>query len=446
MPVSTSRIFGPTVALLCLSLLVGCGDGSEAGDDAMLHVQSDLPIGSVAGDKGDGHWGHATECKPIPYVEPLVEPKIVISLDGLTLHLTDEAGDYDRVFPIGVGAMEAGESLTPVSTGFYSGSYYTRTDEAPTIDGPTPDEARWGWNHQCRMWWTSSETGEKMPVFAGLPFIRLAGHPTSAAYGIHGPVDRFYREDGGVLRRGYVSHGCVRMAADDIVEVWGRLQGVRAEVIIQTAVERLPDGTAIDADNWLLSDCQSDADCAFDGGFCKRNTYEGRGFCTRRCERSCPDKAGHPVSFCVPDEDGEGYCTVKSDETLNGSCARYAGFLEKQEVSRPDGSAAADVCVPGSEGWIGDGCLSDDECSTGLCTPIDGGPRGICTEPCDRFCPDREGGFAGTFCAPAPSSVPEDGGMCVARCSSDSDCVVGTTCRAIGRYGQSGLVRRTCLP
>jgi hypothetical protein len=435
--------FGKKLFLAAVLVVTGCTDAMVETEDSEP-IGEDLPMGDVLNDRADGFWGAATECKQMPDLEPLADPKIVVSLDGLTLHLWDEAGTYDKVFPIGVGAIEDGESLTPTSTQYTVGKFHTRTDATPTQDGPTPDAARWGWNQQCRVWWTD-EDGEKLPVFAGLPFIRLAGHPHSASYGIHGPVDQYPLPSGGILRRGYVSHGCIRMSADGIGEVWARLQGHRADVTIQKPVERLSDGTAVQYDPWLLAECSKDSDCDFDGGFCRENEYTGRGFCTKACSRYCPDRAGHAMSFCVPDPDtGEGICTLKAQASTN-SCRRFDGFVEQDGVYRPDRSSSSDVCLPGSQGWIGDGCLADSECDTGYCTPIDGGPRGICAQSCSRYCPDKDG-HAVTFCVNAPESIPDEGGICVARCAGPDDCGLGTTCEASPRHSQSSVVRNACVP
>lgn len=434
------------VSAFCFALFsAACVEEPIEDGPAGEPAGEDLPLGDVFNPKADGFYGAATTCKDIPYVEPLRDPKIVISLDGLTLRLVDRAGAYDRVFPIGVGGIENGESLTPTSTQFPSGTFYTRTDERPVDDGPTASQARWGWNHRCRMWWTD-EDGSKVPVFAGLPFIRLAGHPTSASYGIHGPIDDYTMPSGGVLRRGYVSHGCVRMSSEGIKEVWGRLQGKQAEVVIQKPAERLEDGSAVDFDPWLLSECQSDSDCDFAGGFCQKNDYRGAGFCTMACTKYCPDRAGHPTSFCVDNPHGNGgICTVKSERVTTNYCERLDGFVQYSGVYRPDRSASASVCLPGSKGWIGDRCLEDDECDTGVCTPIEGGPQGICTQSCSRYCPDKDGA-AGTFCIDAPASVPETGGMCVARCHDDDHCPAGTACVESPRYSQSSVVVKSCVP
>lgn len=428
-----------SVGLVALAVFA-CDDATQ--EEASV-VGEDLPVGSVLNPPEDGSWGAATTCKEIPEVEPLKDPRIVVSLDGLTLRLWDAQGDYERVFPVGVGAFEDGASLTPTSTQYAAGKFYTRTDERPVIDGPTPAEARWGWNQKCRMWWTS-EDGDKVPVFAGLPFIRLAGHPTSSSYALHGPVDDYTIPSGGKLRRGYVSHGCVRMAAADIVEVYGRIQGKRAEVTIQKPVERREDGDAIEHQPWMLAQCSADSDC-FTGGVCRQNPYTGEGFCTQTCTKFCPDKAGYAPTFCAKDEDGGGYCTFKADLVRNGACAGLAGFVQQDGVARPDGSATASACVPGSEGWIGDRCLEDDECDLGACTPIAGGPEGVCTAPCTRFCDDKVNA-AKTFCIDAPDSIMDDGGVCVAKCYNDDHCAAGMRCESQPRINQTSVTASVCVP
>ena len=392
--------------------------------------------------KADG-WGHALECKDMPYVQPLTDPAIVISLDGLTLHLIDRAGTYDRVFPVGVGAVEDGESLTPVSTNRSEGVFYTRTDLAPTFDGPTPAQAQWGWNQQCRIWWTD-EDGERVPVFAGLPFIRLQG-PSSSGYGIHGPIDRYRQTDGGDLRRGYVSHGCIRMEAADLAEVYGRISGSRAPVRIQEAIERRSDGRAVDVeDPWLMGECQQDTDCE-SGLFCHDNPYSGRGFCTQTCTKYCPDRYGMPTTFCVTDPDvgGQGICMFH-DTDLSNHCGRFDHFVPVASVSRFNQSwYRRDVCMPGTEGWIGDRCLADHDCIRGYCDSDNANEAGLCTESCSRYCPDLDG-HAVTFCIENPQN--QSAGICTARCVSDDDCSMGSTCQHQPRFSQSWVTRWTCVP
>ena len=435
----------PTLALLAASVLA-CANAPppEAAAPANEEfVGQDLPLGDVEGLKNDGSWGFATTCKAIPGLTPLADPEIVVSLDGLTLHLVDKQGTYDRVFPIGPGAIEDFKSLTPVSTSAPGGVFWARGDVAPVKDGPTPAQAAWGWSYSCRMWWTD-EKGQKSPVFAGLPFIRLEGSPTGA-YGLHGPIDQYTLPSGGNLRRGFVSHGCVRMAAADIVEVFALIQGHKTPVRIQKAIEILDGGVAVDiADRWLLGECAKDADCAFPGGVCKTNLWSGRGFCTKACTSTCPDKTGQPTSFCVtdPEDASKGICTLKPAPTANG-CHRYEGFVEVAGIKRFGGTKTSNACLPGTEHWIGDTCFTSADCTTGLCQKVDGGPAGVCTKACETSCPDQAGGYAGTFCVANPEG---GGGMCTARCTSNDDCAQGTTCESEPRNGMSSPVKTVCLP
>src|SRR5262245_39379864 len=103
-----------SLARMSLACLSAVPFASACSDDHTTEAPagySDLGLGAVDDMKEDGDWGAALTCKPIPSLTPLNDPMIVISLDGLTLHLFDRQGDYDKVFPIGPGAIENGKSL-----------------------------------------------------------------------------------------------------------------------------------------------------------------------------------------------------------------------------------------------------------------------------------------------------------------------------------------------
>lgn len=424
-----------------------CDDTSTEPVDDTPADYADLTLGEVTDYKDDGNWGAATTCKPIPSLTPLKDPFITVSLDGLTLHLVDRQGTYDKTFPIGPGAIEKGLSLTPVSTGRADQLFYARTDMPKGVDGPTSSQQVWSWNYSCKMWW-KDEAGKYIPVFAGLPFIRLEG-PSSLGYGIHGPIDKFTQANGGTLRRGFVSHGCVRMEAADLVEVYALIQGKKTPVRIQQALERRENGVAVDLDKkWVGSECSTNADCNFTDGFCHKNDYSGRGFCSARCDRYCADLGQDPTgTFCVTDpaEPTKGMC-VKKSAAVDNTCRRYDHFLTRKGVGRfGQATVKADVCLPGTEGWMGDRCLDDAECTGGVCMPVDGGAGGLCTQACNKSCPDKST-YAGTFCVAASSESELSDGMCVAACTRDDDCAVGTTCEAEPRNHQSSVVRSVCLP
>lgn len=319
-------MYGRVVILVATLLtFLGCAVPPQEEDELASETNGtgDLPLGQV--DNELGSWGDATNCKPIPKVEALVAPEITISLDGLTLHLKDTKGTYDRVFPVGPGALEEGDkSKTPI------GLFHTGSEKTATKDGG------WGYFYPCKIWWTDPDTHKQSPVFAGLPFIRLAGTPT-AGYAIHGPIDRYTAPNGGSLRRGFVSHGCVRMAAEDIVEVYARIFGRgRIPVRIQQEVERLPSGVAVDVPNRFIgAECTADTDCNYAGGVCHEGT------CSMPCTHGCPDRAGEAPTFCA----SSGFCMPQSSSVFNATCSRYEGRLTLAKgVSRPDKTARADVC------------------------------------------------------------------------------------------------------
>ncbi len=399
--------------LLAVAACGGLPSGESAGSDA-----ADLGgVGSVA---GDGRWGAATTCKDLPAGLPqLNHPAVVVSLDGLTLHLWDQAGTFDKVYPIGPGAIENGVSLTPLGH-FTTGPADSGAGavDNPAVVGGSP----WAWWYRCKIWWTDPTTKKVQPVYGGLPLIRLDGPPT-LGYALHGPVDSFGAPNGGALRRAYVSHGCIRLRAEDIAEVYVLLHGHgKVPVTIQRAVERDASGRAVDlAQKWIGSECGKSADCNFPGGTCHANAY-GRGFCTASCTGSCADRAGEIATACVPDTSSSGIC-VRQASLLNNFCRPYESFAYKESGPRFGSTRAVDACVPGSSGFVGDACLSSADCAAGRTCERHGQGPGLCTQPCGAGCP-TEHGLATTCVA----------GRCLKRCDVQEACgaAVATTCAKAG--------------
>jgi hypothetical protein len=442
------RVFSLTflrVVPLCAALAaIACGatDGPDdlpPGDDPPAGDEPDLPLGDVSADdlKADSAgWGAALTCKPVPDLPRLDAPRIVVSLNGLTLRLVDTATGFEKVFPVGVGAHDT--DSTSVTYG-ESLSYY------PVIArGRGEFEIRPTTIQPCKVWWRDGATGQRLPVFAGLPFLSWSGN-----YAIHGPVDDFRAPNGGSLRRGFVSHGCVRMAAADVLEVYARIRGVaRVPVRIQREPERDARGRRIDVTPpWFGAECLADAECAsIPEGVCASNPYTGRGFCSARCTRYCPDRAGQPTSFCVadPDAPSRGLCVPR--ETPQNAGCRNADHL--RPASRPrfgSPSVRATVCLPGSPGWIGDRCFTDAECTGGTQCAGETTP-GTCTQSCARACPDQPG-WPWTFCADDDVAGAADGGSCLRRCTpaaNASECPPDTACVPRARAGDPAVTRDVC--
>jgi len=417
-------------ALATLALACSPPDDEPAGGEADLGLGDILP-----GDlKADGQWGAALECKPIPDLPALRNPQITISLQGLTLHLVDPTVGYDKVFPIGVGQIESDRSDRAYgeSKSYWPVVAYRRSDF--TLRPST--------NTACKIWWTDPDTGQKLPVFAGLPFMSWSG-----SYGMHGPIDNYRAANGGNLRRGFVSHGCIRLEAADITEIYARTHTSVVPVHVQREPERGLE-SRVDVDpRWIGAECASDDDCPYDGGFCKPNPYSARGFCTARCDRYCADRAGYPVTFCVPDPDapGKGMCVAKVS-SVNAECRPYDHFQPLVSSRNSQPSTTANVCLPGSPGAIGDHCFFNTDCDPGnRCAGATAARPGLCTQSCTRYCPDAPGS-ATTFCVDEPAL---GGAVCVRQCtpsSNASECPAGTACVRRSRHGEPQTVRDVCEP
>ncbi len=147
----------------------------------------------------------------------LVSPEIIVSLDGLTVHLFDRATGFSEVYPAGVGQKNSrGRSITP------TGHFQTGPDITDT------------W------WYVARRTNPE--YFGGFPFLRLTAENSAGAntYALHGPITE-------TLIRGYVSHGCVRMRAADVIRVfWIMKKHASAPVTIQTEVEKDASGKRVD--------------------------------------------------------------------------------------------------------------------------------------------------------------------------------------------------------
>jgi hypothetical protein len=147
----------------------------------------------------------------------LVNPEIIVSLDGLSVHMFDRATGFSEVYPAGVGVKNSrGNSITP------RGHFKTHHDTNDT------------WFYVARR--TNPE------YFGGFPFLRLNAKNSAGAntYALHGPITE-------TLIRGYVSHGCIRMRPADVIRIfWIMKKHPSAPVTIQTEVEKDANGKKVD--------------------------------------------------------------------------------------------------------------------------------------------------------------------------------------------------------
>jgi lipoprotein-anchoring transpeptidase ErfK/SrfK len=205
------------VALLSLTVLAfGCVesavDDPELGSGEGVDYDEENPYAPMDDGKSDAPRYAVPSDLPM-----LVAPEIIVSLDGLSVHLFDRATGFQMVMPAGVGQKNSrGLSITP------PGHFKSGPD---TTDG----------------WWYVAR--RTVPdYFGGLPFLRLTAKNSVGAntYALHGPITTN-------LIRGYVSHGCVRMAAKDIIRLfWIVKNHPDTPVTIQREVEKDAAGKKVD--------------------------------------------------------------------------------------------------------------------------------------------------------------------------------------------------------
>jgi hypothetical protein len=206
------------VSLLSLvALAAGCADGlpgedPELGTGEGVDYDQDNPNAPLDDGKADlPHYAIPTD------LPMLVAPEIIVSLDGLTVHLFDRATGFQAVYPAGVGMKNSrGVSITP------TGHFKT---------GASSNDS----------WWYAPR--RTVPdYFGGFPFLRTTARNSAGAntYALHGPITS-------ELIRGYVSHGCVRMRGDDIVRLfWMVKTHPSTPVTIQKEVELDRNGKKVD--------------------------------------------------------------------------------------------------------------------------------------------------------------------------------------------------------
>lgn len=109
--------------------------------------------------------------------------------------------------------------------------------------------------------------------------------------------------------------------------------------------------------------------------------------------------------------------------------------------------------APPPEVWIGSACKADKDCAfdkTGYCLKAAGAESGVCSIPCEGYCPDKDG-FAGTFCATVGGDTPA--GTCAQKSETENDACaklagtkVTTAERFVGASTAKPATADVCLP
>lgn len=94
--------------------------------------------------------------------------------------------------------------------------------------------------------------------------------------------------------------------------------------------------------NWIGEACSRDADCDYAGGYCLRaaDGYAD-GHCTLSCTSTCPDLPNKPITFCIENSAGQGYCVSQCQQI---PCRKGYDCQWRQRINQT--SKTAPVCVP----------------------------------------------------------------------------------------------------
>ena len=345
------------------------------------------------------------------------------------------------MFPVGPGRIETSDT-DPASSA-------SRCRTRPVTRRGTGDFAITPARIQpCKTWWTDPETGAKSPVFAGLPFMSLYGN-----YAIHGPIDNFRAPNGGTLRRGFVSHGCFRMEAADVLEVYARIKGVAqaCRCTCSASPSALADGTQRRRrQKWIGAAVLADTRLQLRRRLLRdQRAHAAAASAARAARRPAPIAPGYPATFCVADPDARrlGMCVPQAQLDQDFACRPYADMTAQTVPRFNQPAVSAKVCLPHATGWIGDACAADGDCDAGLsCGGAGALAPGVCTQACTAICPDQPG-WSETTCVTARAIA--DAGTCLRRCTPStnaSECGAGQDCVPEARAALPSQTRYVCMP
>lgn len=140
------------------------------------------------------------------------------------------------------------------------------------------------------------------------------------------------------------------------------------------------------------------------------------------------------------DPDAEVVVVLDAGALDSGARVEDAGMEAPVDAGFDDAGVEEPPIEDGPAGFVGSACGAAADCDFDEAVCFDDYPRGMCSLPCDRLCPDREG-HPTTFCVD---------GFCHARCDfglfPSSGCRPGYGCVWAPRYGEPETETMVCLP
>lgn len=126
---------------------------------------------------------------------------------------------------------------------------------------------------------------------------------------------------------------------------WTAWKGQFAKVFFGDAGSPSPEGDA-----WIGAPCGASRDCSTGVCFTERDGYPD-GMCSRRCDGSCPDRGGEPITGCVA-IDGEGWCLSRADTSVHPGNGCRQGYLPRSLLRYGSRATSRTMCVPEDGGAV----------------------------------------------------------------------------------------------
>lgn len=112
---------------------------------------------------------------------------------------------------------------------------------------------------------------------------------------------------------------------------------------------------------FIGSPCASEAECDYEGAVCLTEEFPA-GSCSQPCDQYCPDRDGHPLTFCVVADElppsaaelGDGACLSRCDFGLFPATGCRDGYGCVSAHRANDPATAVFACLPGRDPELGD--------------------------------------------------------------------------------------------
>ncbi|MBI2894503.1 MAG: proprotein convertase P-domain-containing protein [Deltaproteobacteria bacterium] len=173
-------------------------------------------------------------------------------------------------------------------------------------------------------------------------FIHNTSGKMSYVHSYHNAIAKRFNDGRGYPFGGSLSLQDGRLRFWSAATHWTAWKGQFAKVFFGEQGPVHPDGDA-----WIGAPCGVARDCSADICFVESDGYPG-GMCSKRCDGSCPDRGGEPITGCVT-LDGEGWCLSRADTSAYPGSGCRPGYHAQSLLRHGSRSTWRTMCIPDDE-------------------------------------------------------------------------------------------------